>query len=61
MMLIMSVYLICTLIVPGLLALAYSAKLKAWLWYEDCLYEDSTDVMVTGNDTFVEIERTFVE
>lgn len=49
------------MVLPGLLALRYSKKLRAWLLYADCLYEDSTHVMITGNDAVIEIEETHVD
>jgi hypothetical protein len=47
-------------VLPGLLALRYSKKLRAWLMYSDCPYEDATHVMIVGNDAIVEIEDVFV-
>lgn len=45
--------------VVGLLALKYSVRFRAWLYYSQTDYLDSTHVLILGNDETYEIEKTF--
>lgn len=56
-----SLFLLATLVVIGLLVLRYSKKFRARLLYNDCEYSEATQVLITGNDGTTDIEDTFVE
>jgi hypothetical protein len=52
-------FLLGTLVVIGLLALRYSKKFRSRILYDDCQYEEATQVLITGNDDTTEIEDIF--
>lgn len=54
-------FLLGSLVVLGLLALRYSKRLRAWLFYNYCEYPEATQVLIVGNDEVLEIEDVFTE
>ena len=47
--------------VLGLLAIKYSVRFRAWLYYENVEFVDCTHVMILGNDDTYEIESTKID